>query len=171
MRLLPLLACLAPACATAQEAPLSPLETDPSEMVFFMALPPELAPVPASAELLFVAERTDTGATLSESFTLKPEAVAGDVYRFGFAKEDLDRFRTTQATALKWSRNHADVSTGRLTSSLRACAIGAAQPETRAGFSVALSKRDRPKEMQLIAAAEVQSLLEAEGLDQFPPCK
>jgi len=171
MRLLPLLACLAPTLATAQEAPLSPLETDPAEMEFLMVLPPELAPVPASAEVVFAAERTDIGATMSQSFTLKPEAMVGDVYRFGIAEGDLDRFRTAQATALDWSRNFADVSTGRVTSGLSACAIGADQPAATAGFSVAFWQRDKPEQMQLIAAGTVRSLLEAEGLEQFPPCK
>lgn len=147
---------------------LSPLEADPAGFVIKLDLPDGVEVAPGSAQLALLAERSDTGQALADTFVLAETQIEEEkLYRV--ADQDLAELRDLQARINAWETENADATTGSLSVSLTGCAVMAG-PADDATVSVALRLEENQPFLPLLDKAPLKAILAKADAEDLQPC-
>ena len=147
---------------------LSPLTADPAAVTVFLDLPDGLGILPGSANVTFGADRSDTGETDREIYTLQTVEVDG-LTGLRIAPNDWPKFRGQQVRLRAWEAEAPRATEGTFAVDGEPCAFGPGPaPEATASIFVQLASGDgrRP----LIDNAPISSWFDATDLAALPPC-
>lgn len=148
---------------------LSPLTTDPGQIQLALDLPPGVGIQPDSAKLTLSAERSDTGASQSQSATLQAQPQDDGLIIYAISPADQPALRARQQAIRDWKDQAPDAVRGSLSVTVTGCKLGAGPaPDARVDVLVRLANDAdfRP----LISDKPLSQILDDEDLARMRPC-
>ena len=147
---------------------MSPLTADPGAVTVFLDLPNGLGILPGSGSVTFGANRTDTGESDFEMYTLQTIEADGMI-GFRLDPADWPRFRGQQLRLQAWENTAPRATEGTFAVGGEPCGIGPG-PLPDATASVLVQFASETTRRPLINDAPIAEVFDQLDLDVMPPC-